>query len=323
MGNALRLEQEVKEFLHEKISFFKPKKIGECASYIPELKKQNPHHLAFALLLPTGELITEGDVQVPFTQQSISKVLTFIVACMENGLSSVLQWVDVEPTGDPFHSFYRMELQKLEKSFHPFVNAGALTVASLLPGDHHQQKIHSVTNALSQWLNKELKIHQKVFQSEWESANRNQAIAHLLMERNLLNANVEETLLTYIKLCSMEVTVEDLAKIALILSQDGFDPLNNKQLIPREIARITKVLMFNYGMYNASGQFALTVGIPAKSGVSGGVMAVIPPSSRNHSLLTHGGGIGVYSPALVSFGNSIKGIKLLEAFVEKYEVHLF
>ncbi|HZG73806.1 MAG TPA: glutaminase A [Chondromyces sp.] len=319
----LDIEHELSTFLEEKISYYKKHLQGTCANYIPELQKINPDYLSCALILPDGKTYLHGDYSVPFTLQSISKVITFMAACLYKGTSTVLEWVDVEPTGDPFNSLLRFELNGKQKPFNPMINAGALTVASLLPGSTPLDKIQRGMHLLSSILDKEVTINERVFKSEWETAYRNRALANFLMENRLLASSVEDTLYTYINLCSIEITVDDLAKVGLILSLDGYDPIRKVQVIPAPIVKLTKVLMFTCGMYNSSGKFAAFVGIPAKSGVSGGILGAVPPSLRNHPLLSEGCGIGIYGPAIDEHGNSIKGIKLLEDFLQLYNVQIF
>lgn len=319
----LGIDQELDHFLKEKIAYIKKNVPGECASYIPELKKANPNDLGFALMLPNGEMYCSGDYQSTFTIQSISKVITFMAACVYRGTETVLDWVDVEPTGASFNSILTFELNKNRKPYNPMINAGAITVASLIPGDTPQEKIQKVLQFLSNILDRDVSINHRVFQSEWETAHRNRALASLLMENRLLDASVEDTLFTYINLCSIEITVEDLAKIGLILSHNGYDPIQKVQLIPESIVQLTKVIMFTCGMYDASGKFAAFVGIPAKSGVSGGILGSIPSSLRNHPLLQEGCGIGIYGPAIDEQGNSVKGMRLLESFLKTYTVQVF
>ncbi|WP_225435206.1 glutaminase A [Bacillus aerolatus] len=317
------MDYKVDHFFEEKIAYYKDQPSGECAQYIPELKNVNPNYLACALLLPDGKIHLHGDYEIPFTLQSISKVISFIAACMYKGPSYVLDWVDVEPTGDPFNSILRFELKDKQKPFNPMINAGALTVASLLPGTTPTEKIQGVVHLLSSLIDKNVTINKKVFESEWETAYRNRALANFLKEHNLLASSVEDTLFTYINLCSVEINVEDLAKIGLILSLDGFDPVRQIQIIPAPIVRLTKILMFTCGMYNSSGKFAAFIGLPAKSGVSGGILGAVPPSLRHHPLLSDGCGLGIYGPAIDENGNSIKGTRLLEDFIQVYDIKIF
>jgi len=317
------LDQELQFFLDERIAYLKENVSGKCASYIPELKKANPDDLGLALMLPSGKMYCSGDYNTTFTIQSISKVITFMAACVFRGTEEVLKWVDVEPTGASFNSILTFELNKNRKPYNPMINAGAITVASLIPGTTSQEKIQKVLDFLSKILGRNVSINTRVFQSEWETAHRNRALASLLMENELLDSSVDDTLFTYINLCSIEITVEDLAKIGLILSHNGYNPIQKVPLIPESIVQLTKVIMFTCGMYDASGKFAAFVGIPAKSGVSGGILGTIPSSLRNHPLLQEGCGIGIYGPAIDEHGNSVKGMKLLESFLKAYTVQVF
>jgi glutaminase len=317
------LEQKLNDFLAENIDDIKKNVPGKCASYIPELEKANPNDLGFSLILPSGKLFLTGDYDTPFTIQSIAKVVTFMAACMYRGTGEVLQWVDVEPTGTAFNSTLSFELSTNRKPYNPMINSGAITVASLIPGFAPEDKVNHVLDIMSKLLDREVFIDHRVFQSEWETAYRNRAIANLLKENGLLDSSEEDALAAYISISSAEITVEDLARLGLILSYDGYDPFREEQLIPETIAQLAKVVMFTCGMYDASGKFAAFVGIPAKSGVSGGILGAIPPSSRNHPLLKDGGGIGIYGPAINEQGNSVKGMRLLESFLQKYRVQIF
>lgn len=317
------LEQQLNDFLAENIDDVVKNVPGKCASYIPELEKANPNDLGFSLLLPSNKLFLSGNYDTPFSIQSIAKVIIFMAACMYHGTDYVLQWVDVEPTGTAFNSTLSFELSANKKPYNPMVNSGAISVTSIIPGSTSKEKTNNVLDIMSKLLNREVFLDQNVLQSELKTAYRNRAIANLLMENGLLDSSVEDALATYISICSAEVTVEDLARIGLILSHNGQDPFRDEQLVPESIAQLAKIVMFTCGMYDASGKFAAFVGIPAKSGVSGGVLGVVPPSSSNHPLFKDGGGIGIYGPAVNEQGNSVKGMRLLELFIQKYPVQIF
>ena len=187
----------------------------------------------------------------------------------------LLERVDVEPTGDAFNSIIRLEIHKPGKPFNPMINAGAITIASLLPGTSVQEKLESIYVLLKN--DREASaINEIVFQSEWETAHRNRALAYYLKENGFLESDVEETLEVYLKQCSIEINTEDIALIGLILAHDGYHPIRKEQVLPKEVARLTKALMLTCGMYNASGKFAAFIGLPAKSGVSGGIMTLVP-----------------------------------------------
>ena len=276
-------------------------KEGKPAAYIPALAKQNPTHLGVTILGMDGLSLQAGEWERQFTLQSISKVISFIVACVERGVDYVLERVDVEPTGDPFNSIVRLEVNKPGKPFNPLINAGAITISSLLPGESVAEKLEVLIQFLEKLLGKQLILNEEVFHSEWQTAYRNRAIANYLKEIGYLEGQVETALEVYIRQCSLEVNTQDLAKIGLILANDGLDPLQGKPFFSKEIARITKALMLTCGMYNASGKFAAFIGVPAKSGVSGGIMAAVPARNKGSRLpFEDGCGIGVYRPLMKS-----------------------
>ncbi|MEK4534677.1 glutaminase [Peribacillus sp. FSL K6-1552] len=296
---------------------------GQTANYIPALRKTHLSQLGICILEPGGTMITSGDWEVPFTLQSISKVLSFIAACLGRGISYVLDRVDVEPTGDAFNSIIRLEMHKPGKPFNPMINAGAITIASLLPGESSQKKLEFLYELIESLLGKRPTINEEVFQSEWLTSHRNRALAHYLKETNYLESDVEEALEVYLKQCSIVVTTEDIALIGLILAQDGYHPIRQEQVLPKEVAKLAKALMLTCGMYNASGKFAAFVGVPAKSGVSGGIMALVPPSARREMPFQDGCGIGIYGPAIDEYGNSVTGGMLLKQMAQEWDLSIF
>ncbi|RKD24637.1 glutaminase A [Ammoniphilus oxalaticus] len=296
---------------------------GKSADYIPALAQVDPSQLGVCIVGKEGRLVA-GDSDVSFTLQSISKIISFMVACLECGIDCVLERVDVEPTGDAFDSIIRLEASRTGKPFNPMINAGALTIASLLPGGTPTEKLNRLQSWLEMWIGRRLPLNQTVFESEWKTANRNRAIAYYLKETDYLQGDVEDVLEVYLKLCSLEVRLDDLALIGWILALDGYHPLRQTQVIPKRLARLTKAIMVTCGMYNASGKFAAFVGLPAKSGVSGGILCAMPPRLRSKQMpFREGCGIGVYGPAIGDDGNSVAGVKLLQQLSEQWDVNLF
>ncbi|MEC5424177.1 glutaminase [Virgibacillus sp. C22-A2] len=318
-------EDWLQNYVDDWVSFYrKQTSEGEVASYIPILKEANQDHLGITILGNNGMTINSGDVDVPFTIQSISKVLSFIVGCMERGVSYMLDRVDVEPTGEAFNSIMHLEMRQLKKPFNPFINAGAITVCSILDGKTSDEKLEPLFELLEKMLGYRPALNVDVYESERDSSMRNRAIGYYLLETGYLESDLNITLETYFKQCSIEVTVEDLAKIGMILANDGEDPNSRDELIPRQVARLAKALMLTCGMYDASGKFAAYVGVPAKSGVSGGIIAVSPPRVREEELpFIDGCGIGVFGPALDDKGNSIAGIKLLRHIAKQWDLSIF
>ncbi|PWU69621.1 glutaminase [Gracilibacillus dipsosauri] len=323
--NTKLTKEWLQNYVDDWVTFYrKHTKEGEVASYIPLLAQADKRHLGISITGINGMTIESGNVQIPFTIQSISKVFTFIIACMERGISYVLDRVDVEPTGAAFNSIMHLEMKQLKKPFNPFVNAGAITVTSLLNGKTSDEKLVPLFQLLENILGYRPRLNMDVFASEKESSMRNRAIGYYLVEIGSLESDLELTLETYFKQCSIEISLKDLARIGMILANDGEDPKTEKKIIPRQVARLAKALMLTCGMYNASGKFAAYVGIPAKSGVSGSIIAVSPPRARNEELpFLEGCGIGVYGPALDEQGNSIAGIRLLRHIAKQWDLSIF
>ncbi|MEI4828253.1 glutaminase [Bacillus sp. FJAT-53711] len=296
---------------------------GQNVSYIPALGKINLSQLGICIIEPDGTMIKSGDWKVPFTLQSISKVIGFIAACLSRGISYVLERVDVEPTGDAFNSIIRLEMHKPGKPFNPMINAGAITVASLLPGTSAQEKLEHVYALIEKMIGKRPAINEKVFESEWQTAHRNRALAHYLKENGFLESDVEEALEVYLKQCSIEINTEDIALIGLILAHDGYHPIRKEQVLPKEVAKLTKALMLTCGMYNASGKFAAFIGLPAKSGVSGGIMTLVPSRLKSELPFSDGCGIGIYGPAIDEYGNSLPGVMLLKRIAQEWDLSIF
>ncbi|MCM3781845.1 glutaminase A [Neobacillus mesonae] len=287
---------------------------GKVASYIPELSKARQDALGITLLNPEGESVTVGDCGELFTLQSISKVYTLILALMDNGEAKVFSKVGMEPTGDNFNSMLKLELVRPGIPFNPFINAGAITVSSLIHGSTPEEKSKRILNFFSELTGKNnLTYDTGVYQSELETGNLNRSIAYFLKENGVLHGDVEEVLDTYFRHCSILVDCSDLARMALVLACDGVDPLSNKTLIPRRYVQIAKTFMTTCGMYNASGEFAIDVGLPAKSGVSGGILSLVPGRY----------GIGVIGPSLNDKGNSQAGVQLLETVSQNMNWSMF
>ena len=297
---------------------------GHVATYIPALAHANPQALGISLYLPDHRLIEAGDTTTLFTMQSVSKVVNFMAACETRGLAKVLENVDVEPTGDSFDSMIRLEIHKPGKPFNPMINAGAITVAALLPGDHEQQKIDHFLTMMERCIGRKPRVNPEVYASEMKTAHRNRAIAHYLKGSGYLDAEVEDALNVYVKECAVEVTTRDLAKIGLILAHDGCHPITGERIVTKKTAQVTNSLMLTCGMYNASGKTAAFIGIPAKSGVSGGILASVGRRSPHTSNpFPDGCGIGVYGPAIDEYGNSVAGIALLQQLSEAWDMSIF
>lgn len=287
---------------------------GEVASYIPELARREKDLLGVSVCLQDGTLLSAGDAHLPFTLQSISKIFSLMVALCEHGGDYVFRRVGKEPTGDPFNSIIKLETIKPHKPLNPMINAGAIAVAGMIPGATIEARLEKIMRLLRKMTgNGDLRVNEKVYQSEKQTADRNRALAYFLKDSGILEGDVEETLDLYFRHCSIEVTTAEVARMAAVLAADGYDIRSGEQLFPREVARICKTFMVTCGMYNASGEFAIDVGIPAKSGVAGGIMAAVPQRM----------GIGVFGPALDDKGNSVAGVHLLQKLSQQWELSIF
>lgn len=278
---------------------------GQVAAYIPELAKAPGDALGIFIMCQSGETVSAGDSSLMFTMQSISKVFTLMLALIDNGEDGVFAKVGMEPTGDDFNSMLKLELVEPGKPFNPLINAGAIAVSSLIHGDSPDEQTERILRFFQEIAGgAPLSFNDSVFRSESATAHRNRSLAYFLKDNKVLGEeiDVEDVLRVYFKHCAIEINAEQLSRMALVLAFNGTDPITGQKLIPRRYVQIAKTFMVMCGMYNASGEFAIRAGIPAKSGVSGGIMAIVP----GHF------GIGVIGPALGSKGNSTAGVHLLE-----------
>lgn len=287
---------------------------GKPASYIPELGKVDPKKLGVAIVNIEGEIWSSGDAEIPFTIQSISKVASLMLAVMDRGEQFVFNKVGMEPTGDPFNSIIKLETMKTAKPLNPMINAGAIAVDSLIMGSSTEEKIGRLLDFVRRLChNEKIGFNEQVYQSESSTGYRNRALANFMKDSGIIEGEVEEVLSLYFKQCAIELTAVDIAKMGAVLAWDGVSPITGEVMIPKSIARLVKTFMVTCGMYDASGEFAVRVGLPAKSGVGGGILATVPGKM----------GIGVFGPALDSKGNSAGGIRVLEYISRKLDLSIF
>lgn len=287
---------------------------GKVASYIPALEKADYNELGLCIVDLQGKEYYAGDYEKKFTIQSISKVITLILALNDNGRKNVFEKVNVEPTGMGFNSIVNLEGLDKDKPYNPMINAGAIVTTSLIYGDNEEEKFERIINFIKTVTgNNTISINEEVYLSEKNTGDTNRALAYFMKSNGMLEGNVEEILDLYFKQCSIEVSAKDLAKFGVVLANDGIIPWNGERIMSREICRIAKTIMVTCGMYDASGQFALHVGVPAKSGVGGGIMATVP---RRY-------GIGVYGPALDKKGNSIAGLHVIKDLSDELDLSIF
>ena len=287
---------------------------GQLASYIPALLEANPNDLGVAIVDVEGRKYYAGQCEKNFTIQSISKVVSLILALGDNGRTNVFKRVDVEPTGDGFNSIVNLETKDKKRPYNPMINAGAIATTSLIYGEDGEDKLERIIKFMRKATNNpNISINEEVYVSERRTGDRNRALAYFMKSNGMLQGDVEEILELYFRQCSIEANAIDLAMFGSVLANDGVTPWNGERLMSRETCRIVKTIMVTCGMYDASGEFAVHIGIPAKSGVGGGILATVPRRM----------GIGVYGPALDKKGNSLAGIHVLKDLSEELDLSIF
>ena len=288
---------------------------GKLASYIPALLKANSKDLGLCVYdIKNNEEYWAGESDVKFTIQSISKVVSLIIALNDNGRENVFKKVNVEPTGMGFNSIVNLEIRNQDRPYNPMINAGAIVTTSLIDGKDIEERFEKILDFMKIVTNNdEITVNESVYLSEKETGNRNRALAYFMKSTGVLDGDVEEILDLYFRQCAIELTAKDLARFGAVLANDGVIPWTNEKIIPKEVCRIVKTIMVTCGMYDASGDFAVNVGIPAKSGVGGGIIATVP---RKY-------GIGIYGPALDEKGNSIAGINLIKDLSQELDLSIF
>lgn len=286
---------------------------GAVADYIPALSGADPSALGLAITTAEGEISSAGDCRVRFTMQSISKVFALAYVMAESGEDAVFSRVGKEPTGDPFNSIIRLETSAGRKPFNPFINAGAIVVSDLMPGSSPEDRAARFRAFVGLMAGRPgLAQDDAVYASEKATAARNRSIAWFLKELGLVSGDVEETLDLYFRQCATLVDAVDLSRAAAVLAMDGHDPVRGERILPASVARTIKSLMATCGLYDGSGEFAVKVGIPAKSGVGGGIMAAV----RDRM------GLGVWGPSLDERGNSIAGIEALRLLSDELDLRV-
>ena len=283
---------------------------GEVASYIPELAAASPDWFGISLVTADGTIYEVGETRHEFTIQSISKPLTYALALEAMGEENVRRHVDVEPSGEAFNSITLQPGTNIP--LNPMVNAGAIATTSLIKPEGGAQPIDRILSEYSAFAGRDLTVDEAVFESENRTGHRNRAIAYLLKNANVLDDEVEDIVETYFRQCSTLVNCRDLAVIAATLASTGVNPVTRERVLREDTVRSVLSVMASCGMYDAAGDWLYTVGLPAKSGVAGGIIAVLPGQL----------GIAVYSPPLDVHGNSVRGVNVCAELSEELHLHV-
>jgi glutaminase len=300
--------QRYLQHLHDKYARLED---GTVATYIPELGHANPHSFGIAIATVDGQVYEVGNSGLPFTIQSISKPLVYGLALEARGQRQVGTRVGVEPSGEAFNS---ISLDPATgRPLNPMINAGAIATTSLVPGATPAERQTRLVETLAEFAGRPLGFDAEVYASERDTGHRNRAIAHLLRNFDVLDGNPEEPLDLYFRQCSVLVTARDLAVMAATLANGGVNPTTGRRVLqPHNTGRVLSV-MTSCGMYDYSGEWIHNVGMPAKSGVAGGILAVLPGQL----------GVGVFSPPLDAKGNSVRGVRACTDLSRDFGLHLF
>ncbi|NMM86338.1 glutaminase A [Rhodococcus sp. SRB_17] len=282
---------------------------GTLADYIPELASVAPDSFGIAVATVDGYVYEIGDTGLPFTIQSISKPFTYALALADHGPDAVADKIDVEPSGEPFNEISLDPLT--ERPRNPMINAGAITAASMVDGADPAARFERIRSAYSRYAGRELSFNESVYTSESRTGHRNRAIGHMLRSFDVISGNPDDAVDLYFRQCSIDVTCRDLSLMAATMANNGVNPVTHERALTAIGVEQVLSVMATCGMYDGAGKWLVEVGLPAKSGVGGGVLAVLPGQI----------GIAVYSPRLDIHGNSVRGVAATRALSKELELH--
>ena len=303
--NFLPLNNFLKDIYDRNLSNFS----GNTADYIPELSRVDPSQFGIALASSDGYVHEIGDSSNIFTIQSISKAFVYSLALELVGEEAVNDIIGVEPSGEAFNS---IRFQEDNRPFNPMINAGAIACTALICSVEKSNAFHRILEIMSRFAGRNLDLDEKVFESENITGDRNRAIAWLLKNNQIIKSDVDQSLITYFKQCSLLVSAKDLAVMGATLACNGINPVTKERVISVRNAIKTMSIMVSAGMYDFSGEWIYKVGFPAKSGVGGGIIATLPSQF----------GLGTFSPLLDQQGNSVRGIEVCKMISSYYNLHI-
>ncbi|MEM0896445.1 MAG: glutaminase A [Verrucomicrobiota bacterium] len=305
------MENTISRIIGHLFDKYRDCKEGNVADYIPELTKADPEWFGISVFTVDGHGYSIGDCEQTFTIQSISKAFTYGMILDAHGIEEVEKRIGVEPSGEAFNS---ISLDPgTGRPFNPMINAGAIAATGMVKGDGFDHRFEQIRAKFSAYANNDLPVDEDVYHSESATGFRNRAIAYLLRNFGILDDPVEESVEVYFKQCSILVTCRDLALMAASLANGGINPVTQERVIqPQNVERVLSV-MSTCGMYDYSGEWIFKVGLPAKSGVGGGVLGVLPGQL----------GVAVFSPRLDAKGNTVRGVRAFSELSKLFNLHLF
>ncbi|MGB3759665.1 MAG: glutaminase A [Rivularia sp. (in: cyanobacteria)] len=300
------------EFLRELHCKYLPLRDGKVYVSEPGLKEINPDWFAICIATIDGQIYTVGDWEESFLIQSISKVFAYGLALEDKGRDYVLTKVDVEPTGDAYNSIIKVE-SKSKRPYNSMVNTGAIATTSLIEGAGPGHRLKRILEMYHRYIGRRVFVDTPILVSEQNNGDRNWAISYLLRNFGMISGDISQTLSLYLQQCSVIINCRDLALMGATLANNGVNPVTKERAINSNYVKDLLSVMYSCGMYDFAGEWVYKVGFPAKSGVGGGIIGVVPNQM----------GIAVFSPPLDSRGNSIRGIKVCEELSKYLGLHIF
>jgi glutaminase len=309
---ALPTPEVVESLLAEVFERYRSVTEGAVADYIPALAETDPSLFGVSMFSVTGRCASIGDASHLFSLQSISKAFVFALVCEAIGHEEAHRQLGVNATGLAFNSVMAIELNE-ERTMNPMVNAGAMATTSLVPGATYDDRWEFIRDGLSRFAGRSLELDAEVYASESATNLRNQGIAHLLQSYGRLYADPDETTDLYTRQCSLLVSATDLSVMGATLAGGGVNPLTGEHVIEAFHCKHVLAAMATAGLYEHSGDWLYEVGLPGKSGVSGGIVTISPGK----------GGLGTFSPPLDPAGNSVRGQRVTRYVSEKLGLNIF
>jgi glutaminase len=295
----IQTADQIQNALNAVYTKYKDSKDGKNADYIPALARVDPKIYGIALVTTDGKVYTAGDVKSEVSIQSISKVFTMAKVMEQQGPDAIAKRIGVDATGMRFNSIVAVEFAEKElggPEINPLVNPGAITATSMVKGSSRDEIWNSILDFHSAFAGRPLKVNEEVFKSEAETNQRNQAIGSLMYAYGFIKDNPAQAVDIYTEQCAISVNAKDLATMAATLANAGKNPVTGKQVMKSQNVPEVLAVMATAGLYDDSGKWLFHTGLPAKSGVGGGLIAVSPGKF----------GIAVVSPPLDEAGNSVR-----------------
>lgn len=304
--------EDYQRVVNEAYAKYKDVKEGANADYIPILATVPSEMFGVVIITRDGKVYSAGELDYEFSIQSVSKPFTASLIMQEQGPKAVREKIGVEPTGLPFNSKIALEIYE-ERSVNPLVNAGAIAAVSLVEASSEKDRWKKVLGNIEDYAGRDLKVLEEVYDSEYETAWGNRAISNLLFNYGRLYSEPEEALRVYTRQCSIGINTLDLAMMGATLANEGVNPKTGKRVLDKEHVPELLAIMATAGFYDESGEWMYSAGLPAKTGVGGGIVAVVPGKFA----------IATFSPPLNPAGNSVRGLKAIGYISSELGVGLY